>query len=43
MNRVLEIFSLTGAGFNCSSYQQPGLRRGEVFGNTKKVTNLLRY
>jgi len=33
-------FSLTGAGFNCSAYQQPGLRRGEVFGITIKVTTI---
>ena len=26
----MEIFSLTGAGFNCSAYQQPGMRRGLV-------------
>ena len=26
----MEIFSLTGAGFNCSAYQQPGMRRGLI-------------
>jgi len=35
----LEIFSLTGAGFNCSAYQQPGLRRGRITNALAAGTN----
>lgn len=44
ITRFLEIFSLTGACCKCSSYQQPGRRRGNVtFGVTTTQANMVDF